>query len=488
MPANCPLALKRISPMTRTVLTRFTPRRFPAGLFVALAFCAGCAAWEQPFQDRIARQDALIARLREDNAKFQANYYQIKELLDSQTSDTNQRLIALQRELDQSRNLKSRRERELEDELNLVRLQFDAYQAESTERQRVTDSRLTRLHKELRETSDGRDEALGRLADLENRLDAQQERADLLEGQLDEQRRSAETLAAEATRLRSELEEARAAADDAARLRDTLGAREESLSELEAENESLSRSLQEERDRRARAQSALEEAAAGRDQAMEEVAEADRRLETLREELASGASAREELAAAAEQLGRLETRLDRLGEENESLEARVSELQSQLESALQRIPTPPGEDAELVRAAGRLRQGMEGIEPTGAVRVRLDGRGLRVILPAGLLFDPGSTLLAERAGPVLDRIGDLVGGLDGRPIRIEGHTGDRTDPDLPFADNWGLGFSRADRVREYLLRTGRVGGDRVMTLTRAHHDPLDETPHRVEIVVGAREP
>ncbi len=447
---------------------------------VLVILMVGCAS-TAPLQLRVEQQEAIIASLREDNARFQESYYQIKEILDSESAEKGQRLLSLQQELEKSQHLKSQRERELADELNLVKLQYKAFQEEAGERQRVTESALARLQHELGESLATRDAALTQLQAVET--------------DLAEVRQSSEALSKELAAVRGELEASQAG-----------------LATLTREHETLSQSYQAEQVARQRLEGELETARAERGQALEQVTEVDRQLqaaneraeaatreieavraeltslraedEKLRAELTSAGTARQELVRSAEQLGRLESQLAQLNEDKTGLEARLKESQDQVGTLRALIPPAPADDAELTRAAGRMAQLMEGHADAAAVKAMVDERGLRIILPSDFLFESGSTLLAERAQPVLDRIGELLAGLGGRPIRIEGHTDNQPVRDLPFADNWGLGFSRADRVRDYLMRAGRLDAARVQTLTRAHHDPLAGMPRRVEVVVA----
>ncbi len=102
-------------------------------------------------------------------------------------------------------------------------------------------------------------------------------------------------------------------------------------------------------------------------------------------------------------------------------------------------------------------------------------------------------ILAEAAKKVLIDVSVALTSLAaGRPIRIVGHTDDQPLGELPFADNWGLGAARADRVRAFLIHEGKLDPRHLELATRAFHDPLatNKTPEgraenrRVEIVVG----
>ncbi len=405
-------------------------------LYLALGvLAAGCVS-VKPLQDRIAQQENALAKLREDNAQFQKNYYQIKDILDTESADKDRKMVDLKRDLDRALNLKSQKERELGDELKVVKLQFEAYKGEAAEQQRNAAANAEQLRQKIGELTAERDASLKKLADLDAQYRVQQQRLD--------------EITKETAELRVNLKAAQGQADNLAK-----------------ERETLQKSIQAEKTARAAAETKLADA---------HQAQAD---------------AQKKLAASAADLKNAQTEAGRLKQESNRLKRDLEQAAAERKKDASAAGTPraaatAADNAQLKAAAEKIRPALAPIE---GASVRLDGRGLRIILPSDRLFQEKSTILAGRAAPVLDKIGETLATLTGRAVKIEGHTDSQPVQDLPFADNWGLGFARANGVREYLMRSGKLSGKNVTALSRADHDPLGPTAaanRRVEIVVAPR--
>ena len=187
-----------------------------------------------------------------------------------------------------------------------------------------------------------------------------------------------------------------------------------------------------------------------------------------------------------------------LQEENERLRSEAGNLKDQV-ITLPQDEGPNGNprplsDAVLKNVATQLKLRLAGVEQGELIELRLDERGLRIIIPVDLAFLRSELTLAEPIKPILIEVADaLVDLLPGRPIGIEGHTDNQPTIRLPFADNWGVGSARADKVRRFLTEEGGVAPGRISVVSRSFHDPLAENStakgqarnRRVEIVVGA---
>ncbi|HOE96520.1 MAG TPA: flagellar motor protein MotB, partial [Candidatus Sumerlaeota bacterium] len=169
-------------------------------------------------------------------------------------------------------------------------------------------------------------------------------------------------------------------------------------------------------------------------------------------------------------------------------EQEVAALRQQLEEAHAARPDL-STDPELQALADRVRGALA--DAQGA-QVELDRKGLRIILAGSALFAPDSVVLSNESAPLLDRVAEALSEVDGRRIRIEGHTDNTPVGDtLPFADNWGVGFARADRVREYLARRG-VPAARMRAISAAEYEPRASNDtsegrarnRRVEVVIA----
>jgi len=195
------------------------------------------------------------------------------------------------------------------------------------------------------------------------------------------------------------------------------------------------------------------------------------------------------LADAAAQLSATKAKVAELSgvqEKANQMSAQIDELKKQPKGlALE-------SDAELKSAANDLTAKLAAVGLTGA-NVMHDSRGVRIILPSDATFNPKSVTLTPQAESALRVLGDALNAYSSRVIRIEGHTDDQPVYDLPFADNWGLGSARADRVREFLVEYASLRAPHLEMISRGSSDPIadNKSPEgrasnrRVEIVLGA---
>lgn len=413
-------------------------------IVVMAAVMAGCAS-TKPLQDRITAQEQIISKLREDNAQFQKNYYQIKDILDTESADKDRKMLELKRELDKSQNLKTQKERELGDDLKVVKLQFEAFRGEAGEQQKAAEANAERLRQQIGELTAERDASLKKLADLDAQYRVQQQRLD------------------EITK-------------ETAELRVNLKAVQGQAENLTKERAELQKSLQAEKSSRADVESKLAAAQKAQSDTESRLAATEADLKKAQTE---SSRLKSESAAAQTQLSKAKRDLEQAAAERKKAESTAT-------ASSRATPSDPADDPQLKAVAEKIRPTVAGIE---GANVRVDSRGLRIILPSDRIFQEKSIILATRATPALDQIGEALALISDRPVRIEGHTDSQPVQDLPFADNWGLGYARADRVREYLMRSGKLGSKNVTALSRADQDPLGTSAaanRRVEIVVGAR--
>ncbi len=106
-------------------------------------------------------------------------------------------------------------------------------------------------------------------------------------------------------------------------------------------------------------------------------------------------------------------------------------------------------DQSRKRVEQRFMTAMSNAKARGAVAVELEGTVLRVRLSTGTFFDPGSAALRPDALPLLDILMDEVAQFQ-RPLRVEGHTDDRTATSTRTRNNWELSALRAASVVAYL--------------------------------------
>ena len=92
----------------------------------------------------------------------------------------------------------------------------------------------------------------------------------------------------------------------------------------------------------------------------------------------------------------------------------------------------------------------------GKVDVQMQERGIQISITAQLLFLPGNAEIVQGSRPTVQEIGQVLKGITGNQIRIEGYTD--TDPihTVQFASNWELSSARATNVLRLLVDTAGI--------------------------------
>lgn len=121
------------------------------------------------------------------------------------------------------------------------------------------------------------------------------------------------------------------------------------------------------------------------------------------------------------------------------------------------MPRPPkseSEDAQQTARKLRRRLQVRGLEKK--VKVEFDALGgIKINLPANLLFEPGEAALRASALPVITDIADVLSELPESFFEVQGHTDSRPLTNaLRFRDNYDLSYERAHSVTEQLVVTG----------------------------------
>ncbi len=412
-PPNC------LYPPCASAPLRLCANFFSFPLLCILAFSlTGCAEL-QTLRQRVAVQDKEIAKLRQENAEFQKAYYQINEERQSDAGAQQKKIAALEKEVQDAKNLQSEREKKLDEQLRAKTLEANNLQIQ------------------LEEKVGKASETLAQMTDTASKAESQKTQ---LQGQIEE-------LAAQKAK---EEEERKKTAEALAQTQEGAKLTQAQLEEQKAK---------------------LDAQAAQLEEKIRKVTELESKLK-----------AEEESRKAAE------TELAESKETARKLDDTVKELKSKPSAA-----ASAADDPVLQAAAQELSGKIGRFDPSKLVAVKLDKRGLRIIIPSDMAFEPGSVILAESVKGLLTEVAASATALEGRSVRIEGHTDDQPVLDLPFSDNWGLGAARADRVRQYLTEEAKLDPDRTEVVSRASREPLadNKTPEgraknrRVEVVIGA---
>lgn len=431
-------------------------------LTAALVF-AGCAD-VGVLQARLDAQQKQIQSLKEDNKQFQDAYYQVKETMDKQLAEASKKTDALQRDLDQARNLRTQKESDLANQLRTRSLELDALKAESDEALKRDAAKIGQLQRDKQSLTAERDAALAKIV--------------LAIEQLRQAQRQIDDLTKQAAQLKMDLQasrDAQAAAQKSFQLADA--ALKQRQAELEQANKSLS-------DARGQAQAAETRQKASAMQA-EDLAAQNKQLAAKAEQLQKAMDQANKQSKDAQAATR---RAEQLQGEIDKLKERLRQSQASAHKAPQNGAAPaPAIDPALASARDAFRK-----EGDASITTRLDAEGLHLTIPSDALFKKNAIVLSDGATELLGPVVKLIKSVPGHPVRVIGHTDNQSVADLPFADNWGLGFARADRVREYLMRSGKIAGSRLTASTRAQADPIADNDkadgrarnRRVEIVIA----
>lgn len=223
------------------------------------------------------------------------------------------------------------------------------------------------------------------------------------------------------------------------------------LEKLQGENRELHQALRARADEQARRISELIE----RNRALEvEVArlgllaeQRQQQVQDLRGELHRAQEAR---AAVEREVGRLKTAL----EQHQTEVARLTqETRTLTERAAQIAREKEAEIAKLTATYDNLVKDLKKEIEAGEIQVTQFRDLLTVNLVDKILFDSGRTDIKPRGLEILQRVGDILKGVGGKEIRIEGHT-----DNVPigaalaqrFPTNWELSTARATTVARFL--------------------------------------
>ncbi len=116
----------------------------------------------------------------------------------------------------------------------------------------------------------------------------------------------------------------------------------------------------------------------------------------------------------------------------------------------------PNKEAE--DQARRVQRGLQVMGLQRDVKFTYDqAGGVKISLPAGILFPTGGAELRTEAYTMLDNLGGLLSELPDAAFEIRGHTDSTPIGDTSvYRDNHDLSYARADAVARYLQRTSGV--------------------------------
>jgi chemotaxis protein MotB len=191
------------------------------------------------------------------------------------------------------------------------------------------------------------------------------------------------------------------------------------------------------------------------------------------------------LAAKAADLAARDAELEASRRSARELQARVDELdasRAKLESAKAELEKKSGEYERMANALrGQIDAGrIELTELRGKMTVKMKDK---------ILFSSGSATVGKEGREALAAVAEVLRGIDGKVIRVEGHTDNV--PLARGATNWDLSVARALAVVR-ALQDGGVDPARLAAAGYGEHQPIasNDTPEgrsqnrRIEIVLA----
>ncbi len=122
----------------------------------------------------------------------------------------------------------------------------------------------------------------------------------------------------------------------------------------------------------------------------------------------------------------------------------------------------------------------EDLKRENDIAVAYTPEGLVMRLSDRALFDVGVADISPPAIPLLKKVGDIIGRTS-FDIRIEGHTDDLPIKTVRFPSNWELSTARAVNVLRYFIEIGGISTNRLSAIGCGEFQPLvpnDRNEHR----------
>ncbi len=447
-------------------------RTIPILLFSLVGL--GCAEL-QILRARTVEQDKALSELKEENRGFREAYYEIKQSLEDEVADHDKDLKLKEHELQQTRTLKTEQEKQLGDDLRSIRLEYQAFQEDTHELKLNLELKISKLERSLQQMIAERDAARSKMAEIQRKLGAEKD------------------YNAELTHENAEMK------IDIQNRDDRIASLQNDIADLKQEKDESSINLQ---------------AATGEIQDLKDnlsgvkghvhemeglLAATDEELELARDEIKKLAAASSG-TVSLENYHKLQSELDQSMDTITGLKSSLTESAAQLEASEDKLSAMESNshdlqrDRDLMGLGNEITRRLESRNLKLPCRVIHDHRGVRLVLASDDLFDRGTTVLATNSGDTLAEVGKILSNIRNRIVIIEGHTDNEPVKDMPFPDNWRLGYARADSLRRYLMENTATPGKHIRVVSRADQDPVKDHStktnrkmnRRVEIVIAHR--
>jgi flagellar motor protein MotB len=204
-------------------------------------------------------------------------------------------------------------------------------------------------------------------------------------------------------------------------------------------------------------------------------------------------------------LGQSQQQSRLLDDQLAALRDQLSSTTAQLAKVREQTPPPPANDKRpeawmasnkpqagaKITANNSLRSQLPAIEIPG-IQVRPDNDVVRIELPSGRLFAPGTARLLPEAGPLLDTVSaDIVRLYPDQIVGIEGHTDSDPSSAGRWMNNHQLSVGEAMAVYDYFSLRSRLRSNQMFVVGHGPNHPVvsNGTPagrdrnKRVELVI-----
>jgi flagellar motor protein MotB len=194
----------------------------------------------------------------------------------------------------------------------------------------------------------------------------------------------------------------------------------------------------------------------------------------------------DQLAAMRDQLATVTAQLAQVREEKHLSDKQTEAL----------VASAKRRSGAQITANNSLQRGLQTIAIPG-VEVRADGDVIRVELPAGRLFQPGTAAMQPVAGTLVDTVTmELVRAYPQQTIGVEGHTDSDFIRTPQGFDNQQLSVAQATAVYQYIVSRGQIPATRLFIVGHGSNHPVASNATaagkarnaRVELVVYPETP
>jgi chemotaxis protein MotB len=219
--------------------------------------------------------------------------------------------------------------------------------------------------------------------------------------------------------------------------------------------------------------------------------------DTLRKKEAEADQYRSDLQAEQARSADLQRKLDASTSDASALRADLTRTQEELEAASSSKQALEAQKADLERKSAeyeKLAGSLKGEIDAGRIELtELRGK-MTVKMKDKILFSSGSAALGKEGRTALKAVADALKDVQGKTIRVEGHTDDVPTTGSAFASNWELSTARALAVVRFLQAAG-VDPGRLAAAGYGEYMPIapNDTPEgrsqnrRIEIVLAPAE-